>query len=140
MSGAAASETLSPIESRTTEAGWYVRNDVIARDLQVQSVEVFVQTQARCTFYRVDEGPFLSFQNRRAAARRLYRISYPHSQAVKWRLTTDVSKSKRKSPAIMTREVSVPHETMPGSELKLMPASEADCRRPDDNNAHGVGT
>ncbi|RVE41206.1 hypothetical protein evm_014144, partial [Chilo suppressalis] len=45
-----------------TGAGRYVRNDVIARDLKIETVEEFVSRLARAMFSRADQGPYLHLQ------------------------------------------------------------------------------
>ncbi|GBP15116.1 hypothetical protein EVAR_11418_1 [Eumeta japonica] len=44
-------------------AGWYVKNDVIARDLRVETIEEFVRMLARRTFNRADARPYPSLHN-----------------------------------------------------------------------------
>ncbi|GBP30484.1 hypothetical protein EVAR_20937_1 [Eumeta japonica] len=44
-------------------AVWYVKNDVIARDLRVETIEEFVTMLARRTFNRADAGPYPSLHN-----------------------------------------------------------------------------
>ncbi|GBP76203.1 RNA-directed DNA polymerase from mobile element jockey [Eumeta japonica] len=44
-------------------AGWYVRNDVIARDLGVETIEEFVRRLTRRAFNRADAGPHPSLHN-----------------------------------------------------------------------------
>ncbi|GBP92478.1 RNA-directed DNA polymerase from mobile element jockey [Eumeta japonica] len=44
-------------------AGWYVRNDVIARDLGVETVEEFVRRLTKRAFNRADAGPHSSLHN-----------------------------------------------------------------------------
>ncbi|GBP24109.1 hypothetical protein EVAR_27333_1 [Eumeta japonica] len=44
-------------------AGWYIKNDVIARDLGVETIEELVRMLARRAFNRADEGPYLSLHN-----------------------------------------------------------------------------
>ncbi|GBP77951.1 Probable RNA-directed DNA polymerase from transposon X-element [Eumeta japonica] len=44
-------------------AGWYVKNDVIATDLGVETVEEFVRKLTRCAFNRADAGPHPSLHN-----------------------------------------------------------------------------
>ncbi|GBP86291.1 Probable RNA-directed DNA polymerase from transposon X-element [Eumeta japonica] len=46
-----------------TGAGWYVKNDIIARDLRVQTIEEFVRLHARRLFDCEDEGSILSLYN-----------------------------------------------------------------------------
>ncbi|GBP22180.1 hypothetical protein EVAR_10690_1 [Eumeta japonica] len=45
------------------KAGWYVKNDVIARDVRVQYIEDFVRLQALYLFNYADEGPILLLHN-----------------------------------------------------------------------------
>ncbi|KAJ2937413.1 hypothetical protein O0L34_g19102 [Tuta absoluta] len=45
------------------DAGRYVRNDVIARDLRISSVEEFVRSLARRMYDRADNGPHAHLQN-----------------------------------------------------------------------------
>ncbi|GBP84999.1 hypothetical protein EVAR_64328_1 [Eumeta japonica] len=44
-------------------AGWYVKNDVIARDLGVETIEEFVRMLTRRAFNRTDAGPHPSLHN-----------------------------------------------------------------------------
>ncbi|GBP69108.1 RNA-directed DNA polymerase from mobile element jockey [Eumeta japonica] len=44
-------------------AGWYFKNDVIARDLKVESLEEFVRMLAQRAFNRADAGPYTSLHN-----------------------------------------------------------------------------
>ncbi|GBP03462.1 Probable RNA-directed DNA polymerase from transposon X-element [Eumeta japonica] len=44
-------------------AGWYVKNDVIARPLRVETVEEFVRMLARRASNRADAGPYLFLHN-----------------------------------------------------------------------------
>ncbi|GBP91124.1 RNA-directed DNA polymerase from mobile element jockey [Eumeta japonica] len=44
-------------------AGWYVKNDMIARDLKVETLEDFVKMLARRAFNRADAGPYTSLHN-----------------------------------------------------------------------------
>ncbi|GBP31070.1 RNA-directed DNA polymerase from mobile element jockey [Eumeta japonica] len=44
-------------------AGWYVKNDVIARDLGVETIEEFVRMLTRRAFNRADAGPHPSLHN-----------------------------------------------------------------------------
>ncbi|GBP30312.1 RNA-directed DNA polymerase from mobile element jockey [Eumeta japonica] len=46
-----------------TGPGWYVKNDVIARDLGVETVEEFVRKLTRRAFNRADAGPHPSLHN-----------------------------------------------------------------------------
>ncbi|GBP91292.1 hypothetical protein EVAR_96492_1 [Eumeta japonica] len=45
------------------EAGWYVKNEVIARDLKVETFEKFVKILPRRAFNRTDAGPYTSQHN-----------------------------------------------------------------------------
>ncbi|GBP16231.1 hypothetical protein EVAR_73658_1 [Eumeta japonica] len=45
------------------EAGLYVKNNLIARDVGVQSIEDFIRIHARRLFNYIDEGPILSLHN-----------------------------------------------------------------------------
>ncbi|GBP16282.1 hypothetical protein EVAR_93650_1 [Eumeta japonica] len=44
-------------------AEWYVKNDVIARDLKVETLEEFLKMLARRAFNRADAGPYTSLYN-----------------------------------------------------------------------------
>ncbi|GBP41446.1 hypothetical protein EVAR_36202_1 [Eumeta japonica] len=45
------------------EAGWFVRNDVITRDLKIETLEEFINMLARRTFNRADAGPYTALHN-----------------------------------------------------------------------------
>ncbi|GBP72630.1 hypothetical protein EVAR_83140_1 [Eumeta japonica] len=99
----------------TAGARWFVKNDVIARDLKVETLKKFIKMLARRTFNRVDVDPYTSLYNLAPQCERPpRRYQLPRDQLSKLLNRDKVEVNGHLlgdgSRHIMTRESSVPPE------------------------------
>ncbi|GBP76660.1 hypothetical protein EVAR_51145_1 [Eumeta japonica] len=114
--GTAAPTSPGPAEHSAPYAGavWYVKNDLIARDLKVETLEDFVKMLARRAFNRADAGLYTSLHNHSTTARLLsVGRTAPTRSAVQISGHRTAEGSRQKE---MTQEGSVPFKKMPGFE------------------------
>ncbi|GBP58731.1 RNA-directed DNA polymerase from mobile element jockey [Eumeta japonica] len=100
--------------------GWYVKNDVMARDLKVETLEEFVKMLARRAFSRADAGPYTSLRNlgphydRSMKGYQLARALVSKSSNEERCKLTDTGRQTNSRHKGLTQENSVPPEKMSG--------------------------